>query len=360
MFAADNQTYNDVFGTTNNPWDVTRTSGGSSGGAAAAVATGLTSMELGSDIAGSIRNPAHYCGVYGHKPSAGIVSGRGHIPGPPGMLAPVDIGVIGPLARSADDLDLAMSVIASPAPADATAWRLELPPPRHNALRDYRVAAWLDDSTAPVDGAVLDRLHEAVNALRDAGVAVDEDARPPFTLEEMYMVAFHLISGVTCSGFDDVSFDAFARAVTQFPPDDNGPVAMFLRASTQSKRAWNAINERRWRMRAGWAEFFRSYDVLLCPAAQTAAFVHDHGANHAARTVPVNGEPRSNAEALAWAGFVGAAGLPASVAPVGFTGEGLPVGVQIVGPYLEDRTTIDFARRLAGVIGGYTPPPGFE
>jgi len=142
---ADWQTTNPIYGTTNNPYDKERTPGGSSGGAAAAVAAGLTALEMGSDIGGSIRNPAHYCGVYGHKPSWGIVPDRGHLPPPPGTLASTDIGVVGPIARSAEDLALALEIVAGPDEDQAVGWRLALPPPRRGALRDYRVAAWLDD-----------------------------------------------------------------------------------------------------------------------------------------------------------------------------------------------------------------------
>ncbi len=152
-YASDVQTFNDLFGTTNNPWSTERSPGGSSGGAAAALAAGLTALELGSDIAGSIRNPAHYCGVFGHKPSYGLVPLRGHIPGPPGTLAEMDLGVAGPLARDADDLELALDAVAGPLPEDA-AYRLRLPPARGSSLQDYRGAAWLDDPFCPIDSEV--------------------------------------------------------------------------------------------------------------------------------------------------------------------------------------------------------------
>src|SRR5438105_3809497 len=162
IFVGDMQSYNELFGTTNNPWDLLRAPGGSSGGAAVAVAAGLTSFELGSDIGGSIRSPAHYCGVYGHKPTWGVVPGRGHVPGMPGDLAPTDVGVLGPLARSAEDLALALDVLAAPDGANAVAWSINLPPPRHSTLRDYRIAAWLDDEAAPVDAPVRQRLDAAI------------------------------------------------------------------------------------------------------------------------------------------------------------------------------------------------------
>src|ERR1700694_3687334 len=126
LYAGDFQTFNDVYGLTNNPWNTSRTAGGSSGGAAAAVAAGLTPLELGSDIGGSIRNPAHFNGGYGLKPSWGVVPSRGHIPGPPGSLVESDVNCNGPLARSLEDLRLALGVVAGPGPEDAAGWRLEL------------------------------------------------------------------------------------------------------------------------------------------------------------------------------------------------------------------------------------------
>jgi len=361
IFAGDGQTFNDVFGTTNNPWDLTRTPGGSSGGAAAAIAAGLAPLELGSDIAGSIRNPAHYCGVYGHKPTHRIVPNRGHIPGAPGELALADLGVVGPIARSADDLDLALGVLAGANPDDAIAWKLTLPPPRRSSLREYRFAAWLDDPEAPVDAAVTERLRATVDALRATGAQVDEAARPGPTLAKMHRVFQQLLLGVSVSGLLDGEFDAIRDAASRLPATEDGAVPRFLRFTTQTKRDWNAANEARAQMRAAWAAFFRDYDVLLCPAAPTAAFAHDHTPPHlGVRMTLVNGVPRPLDDAIVWAGFGSAALLPATVAPVGRTSGGLPVGVQIVGPYLEDRTTIDVARRLADVIGGYVRPPGFD
>ncbi len=360
IYTADVQSYNEVFGTTNNPWDTARIPGGSSGGAAAALAAGLTGFELGSDIGGSIRNPAHYCGVYGHKPTHSIISARGHIPGPPGTLAPADIAVTGPLGRSADDLDLDLDVLAGPDAAAAVAWRLELPPPRRTSLREYRLAAWLDDPWAPVDAPVRARLEAAVEALRAAGVRVDDRARPGFTLEEAARVFETLLNPVVVAGVPDDTFSGMAAAAAALPPGDDAAPARFLRTATLRHRDWLRANEARHRLRARWAEFFCDYDVLLCPAMPTAAFPHDHAPDAGARTVSVNGEQRRIFEGIAWAGFAGVCLLPATVAPVGRTPEGLPVGVQIVAPYLEDRTAIDIARRMAGVIGGFEPPPGYE
>ena len=179
LYAGDLQTYNEVYGTTNNPWDVTRGPGGSSGGAAAALAAGMTPLELGSDIGGSIRNPAHFCGVYGHKPSYGIVSGIGHIPGPPGMLAPTDLNVIGPMARAPEDLELALAVLAAPRAEDAAAWRVELPAPRRKRIGDFRVAVWIDEPAGPPLAAEVGALLEnAASRVAATGARVDRSAAP--------------------------------------------------------------------------------------------------------------------------------------------------------------------------------------
>jgi amidase len=140
---------------------------------------------------------------------------------------------------------------------------------------------------------------------------------------------------------------------------DDSLLARFARATTQRHREWLAANESRQQLRARWAEFFRDYDVLLCPVAVTAAIPHDHSEPFLARAIQVNGQTRSYADLLGWAGIIGMALLPSTVAPIGCTASGLPVGVQIVGPYLEDRTPLDFARRLAEVTGGFKIPPGY-
>jgi amidase len=358
-FAMDTQSYNPLFGTTNNPWDLTRTSGGSSGGAAAALAAGLTPLELGSDIGGSIRNPAHYCGVYGHKPSFGIVPQRGHIPGPPGTLSQADIAVVGPLARSADDLALALDLIAGPDEDRAVAWRLALPPPRRKTLREFRVAAWFDDKAALLDDELRACFRNTVDALRKEGVTVDEQARPAFAYEKALDVYWRLLFGATSPSSKPETFAEMAKAAQQLAPGDNSSDARFLRGVTQRHRDWLMANESRLRLAAAWSAFFKDHDVLLCPVAPTAAFPHDHSEPIGARVATINGKPHPYLDQLGWAGLVGVAYLPSTSAPVGFTPAGLPVGMQIVGPHLEDHTPIAFASLLSNVIGGFRPPPGY-
>ena len=360
LYAGDAQTYNAVFGTTNNPWDLTRTTGGSSGGAAAALTAGFTGLELGSDIGGSIRTPSHCCGTYGHKPSYGIVPGRGHVPGPPGTLSETDLGVFGPMGRSAADLALELDILAGPDSDEGTAWRLALPPPRRARLRDYRFAAWLDDPACPTDTTVRTRLEAVVSMLRKAGATVDDQARPGFALADAFRDYARLLWPIISMPMAREQFEDVQAMARQLAPDDDSHMARFARYATQTHREWIVANEWRARYRAQWAEFFRDYDALLCPAVPVPAFPHDHSEPLIARTITVNGGARSYADVIIWSGAIGNfAYLPATVAPAGRTPEGLPIGIQIVGPYLEDRTPIDVATRLAELIGGFEPPPGY-
>ena len=359
--AGDAQTANPIFGRTNNPWDVTRSPGGSSGGAAAALAAGLTGLELGSDIGGSIRMPAHACGVYGHKPTHGLVPLRGHIPGPPGTRAETDLGTVGPLARGAEDLDLALGLIAGPLEERAGAWQLSLPEPRRIALRGYRVAAWLEEPGHPVQRGIARRLEAVVRALREAGVRVDEGARPDFGLSEVLETYQRLVWPVLLSGYPKHVFEGLVERVSGLPVEGDDDEARMLRFGTARHRDWLEANETRERLRALMGELFRTYDVLLCPAAAVPAIPHDPSEPIFRRTISVDGVERPYlATSWAWIALASVALLPATVAPIGTVESGLPAGIQIVGPYLEDRTPIDFARRLAEIVGGFAPPPLVE
>jgi amidase len=356
FMAADVQSYNDLFGCTNNPHDLTRTCGGSSGGAAVAVASGFTSLELGSDIGGSIRTPSHWTGVYGHKPSFGIVSNRGHLPGPPGAESQPDLGVAGPLARSAEDLATALDVLAGPNENDAAGWRLDLAPPRHKRLSDFRVAAWFEDPTIPVDDAVRARFEATITALRDAGVQVDEKARPGFELGEFIQTYHRLLMPIILADLPEEAVDGLLRMADSFDKHDTSDEAEWARAPMIRHRDWLRADEQRAQWRVAFRTFFASYDVLLCPVTSVPAIPHDHSPMPG-RSIEVNGQARPYTDLFGWIAMATACHLPATVAPVGPTPVGLPVGVQIIGPYLEDHTTIEFARLLGDVIGGFSAPP---
>jgi amidase len=357
-FAGDAQSYNDLFGTTNNPWDVTRTPGGSSGGSAAAVAAGLSALELGSDLGGSLRIPAHFCGVYTLKPTYGIVPLQGHIPPLPGSLSEMDVEVIGPLARSAADLDLCLAAIVGPDDAQGVAWRLQLPPPRADSLSGYRIAAWLDDPYCAVDAEVLNRYERLLAELRAAGARIDDRARPA-PLARGHDVAQRLIQGAMSAWPPDDDYQSLLQRVAAVPAGDQSPPVRWARNITQRARDYVRVQEERLRLKAAWAEFFRDYDVLLCPVTPTPAIRHDQNPDVDARTIVVNGAPRAYGDQFAWLQAIGVVHLPAVVAPAGLTSGGLPVGIQIVAPHLEDRTAIDVAGRIAEVGGGFQAPPGF-
>jgi amidase len=359
----DVQTRNPVFGTTSNPWDLARTPGGSSGGSAVALATGLTALELGGDIGGSIRNPAHYCGVFGHKSSYRIIADPRDPDAGPGFRTELDIATPGPLARSARDLDLALAVMAGPEPAEAVGWHLQLPPPRRESLTGYRIAAWLDDPDCPTEPDVLGALDAAVAAWRAAGATIDERARPGFRLADAFRHYERLLFATLVHGlpFTNVPGARFLGPLgSSFPGDSQ--VARMATGASMRHGEWILADEARLEYRRAWQQFFLDYDALLCPASPCVAPLHNRRFGNAImfrRLESATGRSRPYMDQLVWAGAVGMAYLPATVAPVGLSPQGLPVGVQIVGPYLEDRTCIDLADRLTAVAGGFTRPPGY-
>ncbi|HEV7735040.1 MAG TPA: amidase [Candidatus Binatia bacterium] len=359
VLAGDWQSYNPIFGVTNNPWDVTRTPGGSSGGAAAALAADLTPLELGSDIGGSIRVPSSWTGICGHKPSYGLVPSRGHLPPGPGSLAEPDLNVVGPLARCVDDLMRELDILAGPLPDRATAWTLRLPPPRRTALGDLRLACWFDDAAFPVDDSVRTVLEDMAGVLRRAGARIDDRARPAFALADAVRTFQQLLLPVVIGGFPRPQFDAFAGMAAGLSDDDDSPLARTARYGTMRHRDWMLTHEAREQLRARFAEFFTSFDALLCPVMVVPAIPHDHSEPFPARTITVNGQTRPYTDLFGWVGMATAAYLPATVVPVGRTASGLPVGVQIIGPYLEDRTPLAVATHIESLLGGFAIPPGY-
>jgi amidase len=359
FMAGDWQSYNEIYGTTNNPWNAARAPGGSSGGAAAAVATGETPLELGSDIGGSIRVPSHWSGVCGHKPTWGIVPQRGHIPPPPGIINVPDLNVCGPIARTVEDLSLALDVLAGPNELDAVGWRLELPPARHTRLADYQVAACFHDDAYPVDASVRTLLEATVESLRRAGVNVKVFDKLPFDLvsaRRAYDTLLMSLMGLAMPPAARAEFKAIADSAK---PDDPNPIVATARAFSASHADWLMAHEVREQLRVRLHSLFREIDVLLLPVNQLPAIPHMHEPPMPLRTLAVNGKTIPYTDLLGWIAPATMCKLPASVVPVGRTADSLPVGIQIVGSHLEDRTTLDFARRLAELTGGFTPPPGF-
>jgi amidase len=353
LYAGDCQSFNDVFGTTNNPFDLARSCGGSSGGAAAALACGLTPLELGSDIGGSIRGPAHVNGVVGHKSSYGIVPAHGQIPGPPGTLSQADLAVAGPMARTVEDCELALDLLAGPDRWNHPAWRLALPAPRPRSLDDYRIGVWADDPACPVGRDVRALVEHAATELEDAGAVVDTDVRPAISFESAAATFDALLAAALSGGYPKASFERMAAS-----GGDDDDVSRTRRLTAMRHREWLSHNERRLQHRQRWAELFGHWDAMLLPVMPVPAIAHDHRVPMAARSIDVDGQERPYLDLMRWVGIVGVAYLPATVVPVGLTAAGLPVGVQVVGAYLHDRTTLDLARHLLELIGGCPRPPG--
>lgn len=364
-WAGDWQTDNPIFGLTRNPWDLDRAAGGSSGGSAAALAAGLTPLEMGSDIGGSVRVPSHWCGTFGHKGSHGLVAQRGHLPGPPGTLSEADLNVIGPMARSVADLALAFDVLAAPTPEDARGWRLDLPPSRQATLADHRVATWFDEPACPIDDEMRELLTAAGDALASEGVSVDRAARPELDFLEAVHTYMELLLPLNGRTMGDAEYELVEKAASSLEPsaaaEDGGLETLAVNSMAGSYRSWWQASERREHIQARWADFFRDFDILLCPVILSPAIPHDTETAQFARQVRINGVDRSYLEQIYWPGLITMSRLPSTVVPVGRTSAGLPVGVQVVSGYLEDRTTLDFAGRLAEVVGTSTfePPPGF-
>ena len=356
--AADWQSYNPIFGQSNNPWDLARTPGGSTGGGAAALAAGLTFLEPGSDLGGSIRVPAHFCGVFGHKPTLDLVPMRGHIPPPPGIPAgpPATLPVAGPLARSASDLRVAIEVLGGPDEAEARAYGWVLPAARRARLRDYRIGYVLDHPRCAVSPEVGAPLSAAVEALRKAGATLEEGWPSGVNVEEQYDTYLFFLMALYTPPAPVEQLDELRRLAAA---PDGSYRAKRAAALTATVREFRVMDGRRRAARAIWQAYFRTHDVFLMPTAFVPAFPHDHSPNQLERVLATPAGPRPYLDMLFWISFASLAGLPATTAPVGLTRGGLPVGIQIVGPYLEDATPIDVAGRLSEVAGGFRPPPGY-
>ena len=354
LLLADFQSYNDIHGVTGNPYDLSRAPGGSSGGSAAALAAGLTGLETGSDIGGSIRNPAHYCGVFGHKPTWNLLWIRGHAP-PGDMRSVPDISVIGPLARSAEDLETAFLAMAGPDPIAARGYRLDLPAFGDRRLADLRVAVWADDLMAPVAREVGQRVEMVAQALIDAGASVNFDARPEFDAAASHDTYQNLLQATMAARMPDAEYQSLQQHVATLSPDDDSDSARVLRAQVATFRSWRQNDEARAHLRWKWHRFFSDYDVLVTPIMSTPAFAHDHR-RFGERTLSINGEERPYFEQVFWAGLTGGAYLPSTVIPTGLNAAGLPIGVQIVGPEYGDLITLGVARRLEQAGFGFTPP----
>ncbi|MCP1676743.1 amidase [Natronocella acetinitrilica] len=350
----DWQSGNPIHGHTRNPWNTDLSPGGSSGGAAAAVAAGLCSAEIGSDIGGSIRIPAHYCGICGHKPSNGVVSMIGHqLPGTYGSSAMVSAG---PLAANVDDMALLLDVVAGADSRNAPAWRLELPPARITTIGDFRVGILDNAPTAPVDGAYRAVIGALGERLRQAGASVTEGPFRELDTTHLHDLFIRILRAMAVDGLSDPEFSALIAQVERTPRDDQSYVAATNRAMVQRHRDWRRARQEVGRLKHDMRVLFRQIDVLLMPAAVSAAFPIDFDRPREERTLLIDGVERDYNEQLLWAALPVLAELPATLIPIGLQDNGLPVGVQVVGEYLDDRTCIAFAREVERLVGVFSPP----
>jgi amidase len=357
----DWQSYNDIYGTTNNPFDLGRTPGGSSGGSAAALAAGYGPLSLGSDIGGSLRVPAFHCGVYAHKPTFALAPSRGHTPPPfPPLPFDRDLAVIGPMARSAADLSLLLDVIAGPDPMEAgKAYTLALPPPRHGALQNFRVLLIDTDPVMPTNAAVRAAFDRLAANLGKADVKIERQSPllPDFAASSrLYMRMLLSFLGAT---FAPEIYAGARQAAAKLAPDDISLAAERLRGIALSHRDWVLADGGRARLRAQWRELFKSFDAVICPVMPTPAYPHDHSPEQETRRINIDGKDHVYPDQLAWPGIATLPGLPATAIPIGLSPEGLPVGVQIVGPWLEDRTPLRLAELIEREFGGFVRPPAF-
>ncbi|MDR3400376.1 MAG: amidase [Pandoraea sp.] len=354
IWLRDWQSYNDVYGTTRNPHDTSRTPGGSSGGSAAAVCSGMAFFDVGSDIGSSVRNPAHYCGIFSHKSTHGLVPLDGH--GLPGGTTYPDINVAGPLARSADDLEQVLLAIAGPTADAACAVRFELPRCQANDLRQIRFGILPNHPIAEVDAQVEQCIVALGKDLERRGATVMWNARPALDAGEL-LRAYTLMLRAATSGY--LGDDAFAAAVSsaaEVPADDMRYASLQHVGAVMAHRDWLKLQPLRERFAAAWRALFEQVDVLLCPVAATPAFALNEQGAPWQRTLTVNGRAQPLTTQIFWAGHSGLCGLPSSVAPAGRTADGLPVGVQIVAPLYHDLRSIHVARLLEAAGYTFVPP----
>lgn len=348
---ADWQSYNDIYGMTSNPWNLDRGPGGSSGGSAAALAAGLGYLSLGSDMGGSLRIPAHFCGIFAHKPTVNLVSTRGLAPGGtwhhPGVES--TLAVTGPMARSAADLLAALQVLGGPSGYTAKAWQWKLPAPRGTSLKEFRVGYVIDDPVAAPTPEVQTLLESTIAILDRAGVHLKVGWPREVQFEKI---------------IENFSFHAQAlRAATE---PSNGvrseltQVAGAKSAEPMLFTTWQRENNQRLAFRNLWQRYFNDVDVFLSPVAFVPAFPHDHSEPRQNRILNTSSGPRSYMDLRKWISIASLTGCPATVAPVGMTQDGLPVGIQIMGPFWEDATPIRFAELLSMEMGGFRKPPGYK
>lgn len=354
----DWQSFNDIYGTTNNPWDPTRTSGGSSGGSAAALASGFGPLSVGSDLAGSLRAPAHFCGVYAHKPTFGLVPTRGMAPPhTPSFPAEGDLAVCGPMARTARDLTVLLDVMAGQDPLTlGVSYRLDLPPARHQVLSDFRVLILDEHPVTATGSAVRAGVDRVADALVGGGARVERDTSLLPDLSEAATLYAQLMFSRVGSRLPSEAYERLRADAAAAEADERGIDTARLHSMTSSHREWVEANTRREHHRAAWRRVFSEFDAVVCPVTPTPAFPHDHTPGLGERRIDVDGVDHPYLDQTVWAGLATMPGLPATAVPAGRSPQGLPVGVQLLGPMFEDRTPLRLAELLEHAIGGFGAP----
>ena len=359
---ADWQSYNAIHGVTRNPWNLERTPGGSSGGSSAALAAGFGPLSLASDIGGSLRVPAHFTGVTALKPSLGLVPLRGHAPpGLPPLPRENDLAVVGPMARTVGDLALLFNVIAGPDElTTGVGYRLALKPPRHEELARHRVLMIDSHPLVPTAAPVRLALERLADRLSRSGVKVERSHRLLPDLAEAARLYMRLLLSFSAATWPAALYDELKGAAAGLPSDDRSLGAERTRGISLSHRDWVLADGARARLQHQWRALFGEIDVVLCPPMPVTAFAHDHSARQETRRLDIDGKPHAYLNVgLVWAGPATSAGLPAAVVPIDRGDSPLPIGVQIVGPYLEDRTVLAFAAMVEREHGGFVAPPGY-
>jgi amidase len=351
----DWQSYNEIYGTTNNPWDK-----GSSGGSSAALAAGFGPLSMGSDIGGSLRVPAHFCGICAHKPTFGLVASRGHVPPRlPEWLGFRDLAVIGPMTCHVEDLATALDLIAGPDEAtDGRAYRLDLPRARHERLADFRVLFIAEHPLLPTDSALAGALERLVNELAKAGVKVVRQSPLVPDQGESARTYLRLLGSALSVGYPEEVYRQMSGNAAGLAATDQSLSAEFLRGTAMTHRDWLLADFARQSTKQQWRALFREFDVVICPPLSTPAFPHDHSPQEA-RKIGIDGKEFPYIWQLVWAEAATNCGLPATVVPIARTQSGLPVGVQIIGAEFEDKTTLAFARLIEREFAGFVPPPGY-
>jgi amidase len=348
------QTNNPVFGRTNNPWDLTRTPGGSSGGPAAAISAGLSYLELGSDIGGSIRIPAQFCGVYGLKCTGGRVSGKGHLASPKPLVVPkgwealVQLASIGPLARSIDDLRLAFPIVAEPGTPG-----LEGPPAKD--LTQLRIA-WTDDfGGAPLDGESTRLLHALVTQLKQSGCQVEHCSGAGFDYDEAWFVAG------ACLGAINTLFQPpllrqgrglIGPLLSRLGHPHSLQRGLYTGMTLRPQTVTNML-EKRQALIDQCERFLTDWHAWICPVFPTPAFTH----RKPDAPIEVDGKPFSQLMAnLLHSVIFNVTGHPVVTVPIGLTAQGLPVGVQVIGRRWQELALLNAAEKIALQTSGYQPP----